>query len=138
MNFRQQEDLQEAQEKEEVIPIIPGSDFMNMLGIGSTPESVIIKGQDFTRMKKLADDIKSTLNALSSVGNAGINVQDNKPEVRSALRHGLYRQKQSDTHESFLCFSTFGREYSSGATFREGTENYDIMIKYAGIPMEII
>jgi multidrug efflux pump subunit AcrB len=26
--------------------------------------------------------------------------------------------------------SSFGREYSSGATFRQGTENYDIMIKY--------
>ena len=27
--------------------------------------------------------------------------------------------------------STFGREYSSGATFKQGTESYDIMIKYA-------
>ena len=28
--------------------------------------------------------------------------------------------------------ATFGREYSSGATFRQGTENYDIIIKYSG------
>ncbi len=37
----------------------PGSDFMNLLGIGSAPESVIIKGQNFDQMKNLADDIKS-------------------------------------------------------------------------------
>jgi multidrug efflux pump subunit AcrB len=28
--------------------------------------------------------------------------------------------------------ATFGREYSSGATFKQGNENYDIIIKYAG------
>ena len=30
--------------------------------------------------------------------------------------------------------SSFGREYSSGATFKQGTDNYDIMIKYADEP----
>ncbi len=33
--------------------------------------------------------------------------------------------------------STFGREYSSGATFKQGTESYDIMIKYADESGEI-
>ena len=50
----------------------PGSDFMNMLGIGSTNESVIIKGQNFVQMKNLADDIKASLNNLSSINSSNI------------------------------------------------------------------
>ncbi len=59
----------------------PGSDFMNLLGIGSQNESVIIRGENFPRMKNLADDIKSYIEKLSTINNCNINVQENKPEV---------------------------------------------------------
>jgi len=36
-----------------------------------------------------------------------------------------------------LALSTLGREYSSGATFRQGTETYDIIIKYADVNGEV-
>jgi multidrug efflux pump subunit AcrB/ABC-type multidrug transport system ATPase subunit len=109
----------------------PGSDFMNMLGIGSTPESVIIKGQNFTRMKKLADDVKASISTLSSVNNSNINVQDNKPEVHLLFDMDYIGRNNLTLMNLSSALSTFGREYSSGATFRQGTENYDIMIKYA-------
>ena len=59
----------------------PGSDFMNLLGIGSARESIIIKGQNFEQMKNLADDIKSYIDDLSTINSSNLNVQDNKPEV---------------------------------------------------------
>jgi multidrug efflux pump subunit AcrB/ABC-type multidrug transport system ATPase subunit len=109
----------------------PGSDFMNLLGIGSVPESVIIKGQNFVRMKKLADDVRTNINTLPSVNNSNINVQDNKPEVHLLFDMDYIGRNNLTLMNLSSALSTFGREYSSGATFRQGTENYDIMIKYA-------
>ncbi|MGB8492285.1 MAG: efflux RND transporter permease subunit, partial [Bacteroidales bacterium] len=107
-------------------------DFMNLLGIGSQRESVIIKGENFTRMKDLADDIKAYIGRLTSINNVNINVQENRPEVDLFFDMD-YMGRNNITLASLAgSLATFGREYSSGATFRQGTENYDIMLKYAG------
>jgi len=109
----------------------PGLDFMNMLGIGSTNESVIIKGQDFEQMKYLADDFKSYVDDLSTINNSSINVQDNSPEVQLLFDMDYIGRNSFTLNNIATALSTFGREYSSGANFKQGTENYDIIIKYA-------
>ena len=40
---------------------------MNLLGIGSQSESVIIKGQNFEQMKNLADDIRTYVDDLTTI-----------------------------------------------------------------------
>ena len=106
------------------------SDFMNLLGIGSQPESVIIKGEDFTRMKNLATDIKTAIERLQVTDNTNINVQENRPEVHLMFDMD-YLGRNGITLENLVAsLATFGREYSSGAKFRQGTETYDIMLKY--------
>jgi multidrug efflux pump subunit AcrB/ABC-type multidrug transport system ATPase subunit len=112
----------------------PGSDFMNMLGLGTTRESVIIKGQNFEQMKNLADDIKSHIDDLSTINSSGLNVQDNKPEVQLLFDMDYIGRNNFTLGNISQALSTFGREYSSGATFKQGTETYDIMIKYAEEP----
>ena len=109
----------------------PGSDFMNLLGIGSTRESVIIKGQNFKQMKNLADDIKSYVDALSTISSSNVNVQDNKPEVQLLFDMDYMGRNNFTLNNLSSALSTFGREYSSGVTFKQGTESYDIMLKYA-------
>ncbi len=112
----------------------PGSDFMNILGLGSTSESVIIKGQNFEQMKDLADDIKSYVDDLSTINSSSLNVQDNKPEVQLLFDMDYIGRNNFTLGNISQALSTFGREYSSGATFKQGTETYDIMIKYADEP----
>jgi multidrug efflux pump subunit AcrB/ABC-type multidrug transport system ATPase subunit len=109
----------------------PGSDFMNLLGIGSQNESVIIKGQNFQQMKSLADDIKSYVEDLSTISSVNVNVQDNKPEVHLKFDMDYIGRNGFTLNNLSSALSTFGREYSSGATFRQGTESYDIILKYA-------
>lgn len=110
----------------------PGNEFMNLLGLGSTRESVIIKGQDFSRMKSLADRLKSYIEGLSTIKNAGINIQDNKPEVRLLFDLDYMSRNNITLLDLSAALATFGKEYSSGAKFRQGTNSYDIIIKYAG------
>ncbi|MBA4321567.1 MAG: ABC transporter ATP-binding protein, partial [Odoribacter sp.] len=109
----------------------PGADFMNLLGIGSRNESVIIKGQNFSQMKSLADDIKSYVEDLSTINNASVNVQDNKPEVHLRFDMDYIGRNGFTLNNLSSALSTFGKEYSSGATFKQGTESYDIILKYA-------
>jgi multidrug efflux pump subunit AcrB/ABC-type multidrug transport system ATPase subunit len=109
----------------------PGDNFMSMLGLGSKRESIIIKGQDFDQMKNFADDIKNYIDDLSTVQNSNLNVQDNKPEVHLVFDMDYLGRNNYTLADMAGALSTFGREYSSGATFRQGTETYDIIIKYA-------
>ena len=109
----------------------PGAGFMNMLGIGGQSESVIIKGENFTQMKNLADDIKTYIDELETIDNVSVNVQDNKPEVQLYFDMDYIGRNNFTLINLASALGTFGREYSSGATFRQGTESYDIIIKYA-------
>ena len=109
----------------------PGSDFLNLLGVGSKRESVIIKGQNFGQMKNLARDIKTYVNNLSTINSSNINIQENKPEVHLLFDMDYIGRNNFTLVNLSSALSTFGREYTSGATFKQGTENYDIMIKYA-------
>ena len=111
--------------------INPGAGFSNLLGIGSQSESVIIKGQNFEQMKNLAVDIRSFVDNLESVDNVSINVQDNTPEVQLHFDMDYLGRNNFTLVNLSGALATFGREYSSGAIFRQGTENYDIMIKYS-------
>jgi len=109
----------------------PGMEFMNLLGVGSQRESVIIKGENFTQMKNLADDIRSYIDELSTINSVSLNVQDNRPEVHLLFDMDYISRNNFSLANMASALSTFGREYSSGATFRQGTESYDIIIKYS-------
>jgi multidrug efflux pump subunit AcrB/ABC-type multidrug transport system ATPase subunit len=109
----------------------PGAGFMNMLGLGTQTESVIIKGQNFEQMKSLADDIETYIDELTTIDNVNLNVQDNKPEVQLNFDMDYIGRNNLTLMNLSSALGTFGREYSSGATFKQGTESYDIIIKYA-------
>ena len=109
----------------------PGADFMNLLGIGSQRESIIIKGQNFSQMKNLADDIKTYFEDLSTISSSNVNIQDNKPEVKLIFDMDYMGRNNFTLLNLSAALATFSREYSSGATFKQGSESYDIMIKYA-------
>jgi multidrug efflux pump subunit AcrB len=106
-------------------------DFANLLGIGSQSESVIIKGQNFEQMRSLADDIKSYIDELKTIDNVNSNVQDNTPEVQLHFDMDYLGRNNFTLMNLSGALATFGREYTSGAKFKQGTESYDIIIKYA-------
>jgi multidrug efflux pump subunit AcrB/ABC-type multidrug transport system ATPase subunit len=109
----------------------PGSSFMNMLGIGTTTESVVIKGQNFSQMKNISDDIKTAIQNLSTISSVNVNVQDNTPEVHLMFDMDYIGRNNFTLDNISSALATFGKEYSSGATFLQGTETYDITLKYA-------
>jgi len=111
--------------------INPGEGFATLLGIGSESEKVIIKGENFGQMKNLADDIRSSLNNLETVDNVNINVQDNTPEVQLHFDMDFIGRNNFTLANLSSSLSTFGREFSSGAKFKQGTDTYEIIVKYS-------
>jgi len=109
----------------------PGGNFMNLLGIGSQEESVIIKGQDFEKMRNLAEDIKSYVDNLSIIDNVSVNVEENTPEVHLNFDMDFIGRNNFTLANIASSLATFGKEYSSGATFKQGNDKYDIILKYA-------
>jgi len=109
----------------------PGASFENLLGIGTTTESVVIKGQNFEQMKNISDDIKTAVQDLSTISSVNVNVQDNTPEVHLKFDMDYIGRNNFTLDNITSALSTFGKEYSSGATFLQGTQTYDITLKYA-------
>lgn len=107
-----------------------GADFANLLGIGSETEKVVIKGQDFEQMRNLAGDLENYIDNLETIQNVSVNVQDNTPEVQLHFDMDYLGRNNFTLMNLSAALATFGREYSSGATFKQGTESYDIIIKY--------
>ena len=106
-----------------------GKSFERMLGIGGEEEQLIIKGRDFEVMRRVADDINYQLEQISTISRVRQNVAPNRPEV-----HLLFDKKLLHQYEISLAslageLSNFQNEVSTGLRFKQGTEEYDILIR---------
>jgi len=106
--------------------------FGAFLGIGTNQEQVIIKGQDFQVMRGVAEDLRYFIENLESVTSANVSVGSNRPEVHLLFNQMLMTQNEVTLNNIASELGSFSREFSSGATFKQGTEEYDIVLKEKG------
>jgi multidrug efflux pump subunit AcrB/ABC-type multidrug transport system ATPase subunit len=102
----------------------------SLMGIGTQQEKVIIKGQNFDLMKAVAEDVKYYLDELTTIQQSTVGVQDNRPEVRMAFNTREMGERNVALNSVMSELSSFPTEVSTGVVFKEGTEEYDILIKY--------
>jgi len=108
----------------------PGEGFTRMLGIGTQSENIIIKGQDFSKMRDLAEDMEYYMEDLNSVRSVNSNIQDNTPEVQLYFNTELMSRNDISMNNIAQELASFQAEYSTGISFKQGTDEYDIIIKY--------
>ncbi|MFH1700451.1 MAG: efflux RND transporter permease subunit [Candidatus Zixiibacteriota bacterium] len=106
-----------------------GRAFERLLGIGSSEERVVVKGQDMALLTSIADDILFNIENLSTVQRANLSVSQGQPGIdlmfdKSALSHFDVR-----TTSIMSELAGFQGEFSSGATLRQGTEEVSIILK---------
>ncbi|PLX13528.1 MAG: ABC transporter ATP-binding protein, partial [Marinilabiliales bacterium] len=107
-------------------------EFGRMLGIGPQREKVLIKGQDFDKMLNQANDVKYYLGQLASVENIDIRVPDKRPELMLNFDKQLMAMYDIPVGTVLSELNSFQHEFSSGVKFKQGTEEYDILIKTIG------
>jgi multidrug efflux pump subunit AcrB len=108
-----------------------GGGFESYMGIGPQSEQVLIKGQDFELMKSVAEDMQYYLEELTSISSVSLSVASNRPEVHMVFDKGQLSERGVPLNNVSSELSSFPSEINSGAVFKEGTEEYDILISRA-------
>jgi multidrug efflux pump subunit AcrB/ABC-type multidrug transport system ATPase subunit len=103
--------------------------FSRFMGIGSNQEQIIIKGEDFDVMKGVAEDLEYYIEDLESIRNVRLSVSSNQPEIHLHFNQLLLTDYGLNLGNIASELGTFSREFTSGATFKQGTEEYEIIIK---------
>jgi len=107
-------------------------EFGRFLGIGTQREKVIIKGQNFDKMLNQANDVKYYLGQLTSVERVDIRIPDKRPELMMNFDKQLMALFDIPVTSVLAELNSFQHEFSSGVKFKQGTEEYDILIKTIG------
>ncbi|NCC48474.1 MAG: hypothetical protein EOM13_05425, partial [Clostridia bacterium] len=108
--------------------------FSRFLGIGTNQEQVIIKGQDFQLMRGVAEDLRYFIDNLESVSSVNVSVGSNRPEVHLLFDQMLMTQYGVTLNNIASELGSFSREFSSGVVFKQGTEEYDVVLKEKDAP----
>jgi multidrug efflux pump subunit AcrB len=103
--------------------------FERMFGIGSQQERILVKGNDYTLMREVADDIEYNLNELETIDNVRVNVSGNQPEIHLLFNKELMSQNDISLNAVSSELSSFESEVSSGMNYKQGTEEYEILIR---------
>jgi len=102
---------------------------MKMLGVGSNEEKILIKGQDFDVMKNVAGDLQYFLESLESMNRVRVSYSDNRPEVHLRF-HPLTMSEYGVSLANISGeLNSFSKEINTNIQFKQGTDEYDILIK---------
>lgn len=104
--------------------------FEKLMGIGEDEEYLLLKGQDFNLMVEVAEALESNIEELDNISRVNLSFRENQPEVHLDFNTMLMTDYNITLGQVLGELNTFQNEVSSGVTFIQGTEEYDIMIKY--------
>ncbi|MGV8140170.1 MAG: efflux RND transporter permease subunit [Mangrovibacterium sp.] len=103
--------------------------FQRYLGIGTTQEKIVLKGQDFTAMKTVAEDLEYFLDDMDFISRARVSVSDNRPEVHMLFDQLLMTESNMNVSQVASELNSFSGEVSTGVMFNQGLDEYEIILK---------
>ncbi len=113
-----------------------GDSFARMLGIGSATESILIKGQDYDKMLLFAEELEYYLDDLSSIDYVNIGSSRKQPELIVDFDKDIMALYNVGAASISSGLSSFQSEVSTGVYFKQGNEEYEILIKTLGTKEE--
>ncbi len=103
--------------------------FAQFMGIGSNQERVVIKGENFELMKGVAEDLLYYVEDLESIRRANVSVSRNRPEIHLFFNQLLLTEYGISLNNISSELGTFTKEFTAGVNFKQGTEEYEIVVK---------
>lgn len=100
-----------------------------ILGIGVQQEKVIIKGNNFAQMQNKARDVEYYLNQISAIKRVNVKLPAKRPEVQLEFDKHLMSVYDIPLTSVLSELNSFQPGFSSGRVLKQGTEEYDILIK---------
>ncbi len=103
--------------------------FSAFMGIGTNQERVVIKGDDFEIMRGVAEDLQYYIEDLESIRSANVSVARNRPEIHLFFNQMLLTEYGVTLNNVASELGSFTSEFTSGVNFKQGTDEYEIIIK---------
>lgn len=99
------------------------------MGMGNMKEEIVIKGQNFEKMRNLAEKFKIQLEDMDNISSANISVSGGEPELR--LFPDAYMMGMNDIRSTHIvsALRDLNAENRIAVKYRKGNEDYDIEIK---------
>jgi multidrug efflux pump subunit AcrB/ABC-type multidrug transport system ATPase subunit len=102
--------------------------FQKMMGIGANEEKIVLKGQDFERLRSVAEDLKYFVDQMESVQSVNLNISDNRPEVHLYFNPLLMTEYNITLSNILSELNSFSKEITTSIQFKQGVDEYDIII----------
>ncbi len=102
----------------------------NMMGVGEDQEYIVVRGNDFEMMTAVAEDLEYFLGELDVISSARKNVKDNQPEVHISFDTETMTAEGIAYNQVVNALSSFQKQVSSGVNFKQGSNQYEIVLKY--------
>ena len=103
--------------------------FSRFLGIGTNRERIVIKGEDFDLMRGVAEDLQYYIENLESIRSINVSFASNRPELHLYFNQLLLTEFGLNLNSIASELGSFTREFTSGVNFKQGNEEYEIVIK---------
>jgi multidrug efflux pump subunit AcrB/ABC-type multidrug transport system ATPase subunit len=100
-----------------------------MMGIGQTEERILIKGQDYEMMQKVAEDLDYYLDEMDEVSNVSSNLASDRPEVHLKFDPQLIGQNNITMANVSNELTSFKKEVESGFYYKQDNDEYEIIIR---------
>lgn len=115
-----------------------GSDFQGMggidalgqlMGFGDNQEKIVVKGDDYALLQRVAKDLLYYVQNLEDTRNANLSTQGNRPEVLLAFDPLNLARNKITPENIALALRDFGQESPADTKFQYADEAYNILIR---------
>ena len=106
-----------------------GRSFMRLLGIGTNEEKVVVKGQELSVLRTVADNIQYNIENLSTVSNTRLTVNDQQPGIDLLFDKSALSHYNVGVQAIVAELSSFQGETSAGVTLKDGVDEVNIILK---------
>ena len=103
--------------------------FQRFLGVGSSQERIVLRGQDFPTMQVVAQDIEYFISEMEFISSSRVNVSNNRPEVHMIFDHLLMAEYNINRAAVSSELNTFTGEVATGVMFKQDIDEYEIILK---------
>ena len=102
--------------------------FMSMLGVGDNTERIVVKGSDTETMRIVSNNIRYYLEQMEFVRNARADNPGGRREVQLTFDPVALASYNISNSAITNAINSLNRSTSTGASFKVGTDEYDIVI----------
>ena len=102
-------------------------------GFGSQQKSIVVKGNDYEAMSRFASNLADYIDDLASTASANYDVIPGSPEIQLIFDMPLLTWNDLTLQSVSRELNSFQPERSTGQAFKDGTDEYEIVIRSAGV-----